>query len=162
MNPLQSLFEAGLSEVDVGVMQHGFAEHGRDYVFIIEDSLRSRPGTYRLTFTHVVELSAKTAVSPEAWGRSWSNDFTDYRRWQAAGEPDGYVFGTKWSLAYPGFSAIDDSPLAAKWANKLGRPMFAASLQTDLFEISLVFHDAQLELVREGTATVSQVIFPIE
>ena len=86
MNPLQSLFEAGLSEVDVGVMQHGFTEHGRDYVFIIEDSLRSRPGTYRLTFTHVVELSAKTAVSPEAWGRSWSNDFIDYQRWQAAGE----------------------------------------------------------------------------
>lgn len=88
MDPLQSLFEAGLSEVDVGVMQRGFAEHGRDYVFIIEYSLRSRPGTYRSTFTHVVELRVKTAVSPEAWGRSWSNDFTDYQRWRATGELD--------------------------------------------------------------------------
>lgn len=65
-------------------------------------------------------------------------------------------------MAYPGFAAISEGPLAAKRAKKLWRPMSAASLQTDLFEISLVFHDAQLELVREGTATVSQVIFPIE
>lgn len=162
MNPLQSLFEAGLPEMDVGVMSHGLADHGRDYILILEDSISHRPGTYRLTFTHVVELNIRTAVDPEAWTRSWSDDFTDYQRWEAAGEPDGYVFGTNWSLAYPGFTVMNDSPLATEWTSRLNRPMFAASLETNRFSLKLVFHDAKLELIDDDTPTVSRVIFPIK
>lgn len=162
MNPLQALFEAGLPEMDVGVMSHGFADHGRDYSFIIEDSISHRPGTYRLTFTHAVEINIRSAVTPEAWACSWSDDFIDYQRWEAAGEPEGYVFGTNWSLAYPGFTVIDDSPLAAEWEAKLNRPMFAASLTTDRFDLSLIFHDAQLERLGNDTPTVSRVIIPMK
>ena len=161
MHPLEALFDAGLPEMDVGVMHHGFADHGRDYILILEVSLSHQPGTYRLTFTHVVDLCIQTAVSPDIWQRSWSDDFTDYSRWEAAGEPDGYVFGTNWSMAYPGFRAISDSPSADEWARRLTQPMFAASLATDRFELSLIFHEARLERINGDTAVVSQVIFPI-
>lgn len=161
MHPLETLFDAGLPEIDVGVMHHGFADHGRDYILILEVSLSHLPGTYRLTFTHVVDLNIQTAVSPEIWERSWSDDFTDYARWEAAGEPDGYVFGTNWSMAYPGFRAIADNPLAREWTHRLNRPMFAAFLGTDRFELSLVFHEARLERINENTPVVNQVIFPI-
>lgn len=161
MHPLEALFDAGLPEIDVGVMHHGFAEHGRDYILILEVSLSHQPGTYRLTFTHVVDLSIQTAVSPEIWKTSWSDDFIDYSRWEAAGEPEGYVFGTNWSMAYPGFTAIGDSPSAKEWARRLAQPMFAASLGTDRFELSLIFHEARLERISEAAPIVSQVIFPI-
>ena len=162
MNPLQALFEAGLPEMDIGVMSHGFADHGRDYIFILEDSISNRAGTYRLTFTHVVQLSIQTAVAPETWTSSWSDNFIDYQQWEAAGEPDGYVFGANWSLAYPGFTVIDDHPLALEWASKLNRPMFAASLETDRFNLTLVFHDAHLEHSSHDTPTVSRVIIPLK
>jgi len=38
---------------------------------------------------------------------------TDYVEWEAAGKPDGYVWGRNWSLAYPGLEAPDDDPTAA-------------------------------------------------
>ncbi|MBB4151662.1 hypothetical protein ACFSUK_31030 [Sphingobium scionense] len=96
VHPLSILFEHGLPELDIGVMSHGFTEHGRDYFFVIEDCIGVSPGTYRLTFTHVVELEYGTAISPATWSTSWSDEFTDYARWEAAGEPEGYVFGTNW------------------------------------------------------------------
>ena len=160
-NPLRLLLDERLPEMDVGVMEHGFAQHGRDYVFVLEDSISNRPGTYRLTLTHVVELHLTTAVDADVWQRSWSDEFINYAGWEAAGEPDGYVFGTNWSLAYPGLHTVDDDPNAASWSAKLGRPMHAASLHTDRFKISLVFHGVKLEQVGDRAPTVSQVIIPM-
>jgi hypothetical protein len=161
MNPLFSLFEQGLPALDIGVMEHGLAKHGRDYVFILEDCISHRPGTYRLTFTHIVEMTYETALSPSGWLKSWSDDFIDYKRWEDAGEPEGYVFGTDWSLAYPGWTALTDDAAAASWTEKLGRPVHAASLETDRFKLKLVFSDARLEQLSENAPTVRRVIFPM-
>ena len=56
-NPLARLLKDSLSEYDFGVLEHGFAPHGRDYRFVIQDSLRIDPGTYEQTFIHVVGSS---------------------------------------------------------------------------------------------------------
>lgn len=161
-NPLQALLNDRLPEVDVGVMSHGFAKHGRDYVFILEDCISGNPGTYKLTFTHVVDLRCTTAVRPEIWQRSWADEFIDYARWEAAGEPNGYIFGTDWSLAYPGFAALENDAGAVSWSQKLGRPMYAATIETDRFKMALVFHDAHLEQMSEEAPTVRQVISPLD
>jgi len=88
-NPLTKLLKGTLSEYDFGVLEHGFAPHGRDYRFIIQDSLCNDPGTYELTFTHVVDLKYKTRVGEMVWSRSWTDEFTDYAKWKAAGELEG-------------------------------------------------------------------------
>jgi hypothetical protein len=88
-NPLTQLLDGTLSAYDFAVMEHGFAPHGRDYRFVLEDSRCSVPGTYELTFTHVVKLAYETRVSDNDWPTSWKDEFTDYSKWQAAGEPDG-------------------------------------------------------------------------
>lgn len=161
MHPLIALFDAGLSTMDFGVMSHGLAEHGRDYEFIIEDCLRSSPGTYRLTFTHVVDLEYTSALQPMIWTKSWSDDFIEYERWEAAGHPDGYVFGTNWSNAYPGFAVPEDNDKAASWSNKLNRKMHSASIETDRFKLTLVFHDVSLAKLNDETPTISQVTIPL-
>ncbi len=160
-NPLRLLLNEGLPEIDFGVMSHGFAKHGRDYVFVIEDCISGQPGTHRLTFTHVVELNFVTAVEAEVWQKSWTDEFIDYSRWQKAGEPDGYVFGTDWSLAYPGLAALEDDASAALWSEKLERPMYAATVQTDRFRMTLVFNDVHLEQIDDRADTVSRVINPL-
>jgi hypothetical protein len=142
-------------------MAHGFAAHGRDYVFMLENALGPKPGTYRLTFTHVVELNHMTTVSDDVWQASWSDAFIDYKAWEAVSEPDGYVFGTNWSLAYPGFEAVDDDPSASGWSARLHRPMHMATIETDRFKIGLIFHDVRLERVNDEASTVSKVIVPL-
>jgi hypothetical protein len=151
-----------LSECDFGVMEHGFLPHGRDYRFLIEDSLCSDPGTYELIFTHVVDLRYETRIGDTTWQHSWTDEFTDYAKWTQAGAPDGYVFGTEWSLAYPGLSVSPSSPEAVKWSHRLQRPMFLATVKTDKFSIALIFNSVQHKKLSTATGTVKQVIMPLQ
>jgi hypothetical protein len=157
-HPLQKLLDGTLSEYDFGVLEHGFAPHGRDYRFLVQDSLCKDPGTYELIFTHVVELKYETRVAEKVWPASWGDEFTDYARWTASGEPEGYVFGTDWSLAYPGISILFGSPEAQDWSRRLQRPMYSASVTTDRFCISLVFSEARHRKLSEEVGVVRQVV----
>jgi hypothetical protein len=115
-NPLQAAIRDWLPEFDFGVMRHGFARHGRDYIFVLEVG---SGGTYELTLTHVVEMHYETRVQDEVWPKSWDDVMIDYTAWEAAGAPDGYVWGNNWSLAYPGLYAAEADPTAAQWSERL-------------------------------------------
>ena len=153
---------AWLHPVDFGVMGHGWAMHGRDYLIVVQDMLGSNPGTHELTFTHCVRLDFETRVRDDVWPRSWSDEFLEYQRWVAAGEPDGYVWGTNWSNAYPGLEARADSRAAAEWANRLGKDMSEATVETDRFHLRLIFHSVSWRKLGDDIDTISQVHIPLE
>jgi hypothetical protein len=162
-HPLRRLLEEWLPDIDFGVMAHGFREHGRDYVLFIEVSKAAiRPGQYELVFTHVVSFNYETRVSAETWSESWDDRFTDFDSWQEAGQPEGYVWGTNWSLANPGIVAIDDSQHANNWEAETGKQFFEAVLETDRFAMALVFHDIRVNKISDDAEIVSQAIIPLE
>jgi hypothetical protein len=161
-NPLAVATENWLASSDFGVMNHGFAEHGRDYVFIVEDSIGGDPGTHRLTFTHVVSLKYETAVQDEWWRKSWDDRFIDFEAYEEAGEPEGYVWGTNWSGAWPGLKAPDATPEALRWTEKLGHPMYEMSIETDRFRITMIFHDLRTEKLSEEAPTIGRSVIPLK
>ena len=136
MNPVDELLE-WLPEVDFAILEHHFARHGRDYIFFIEDCLGSNPGQHEVSFTHCVKADCETRVMDDVWPRSWADEFIDYERWTKANEPEGYVWGTNWSNAYPGIRAVRDSVKAAEWSRRLGKQMFEATMETDRFFFTL-------------------------
>jgi hypothetical protein len=142
-------------------MDHGFIPHGRDYFFIIESSIGKDPGRHQIQFTHVTELNYATAVADDVWAESWGEAFVEYQSWLDAGEPDGYVWGTCWSLAWPGIRTIEPSTKAADWAARLGKPMYEAEIETDRFRISLVFHSLRSAKISDETSTVSRTVIPL-
>jgi hypothetical protein len=150
-----------LPELDFAVLGHGFAPHGRDYRLIVQDMLGRDPGTHALVFTHCVQLDYQTRVGDGEWPRSWSDDFIDYEAWKAAGEPDGYVWGTDWSNAYPGLTVVRHSRLAQGWSRRLGRELFEVTLETDRFFLRLVFHSIRTEKLSDDTGTISQAHIPL-
>ena len=160
MHPLDQILP-WLHEVDFAVLAHGWAPHGRDYVFHVENCLGSDPGQHCLTFTHCVRLDYETRVGPKIWHRSWTDEFTDYQRWEQAGEPAGYVWGTNWSNAYPGLTAVKESPLSREWTALLQQDMFEATLETDRFFLRLIFHGVQARKISDCTTTISQVTIPL-
>jgi hypothetical protein len=81
--------------------------------------------------------------------------------WTTAKEPEGYVWGTNWSLAYPGIRAIRDSAQAAEWSRKLGKQMYETTLETDRFFLRLIFHSLRSRKISDRSDTVSQVIHPL-
>jgi hypothetical protein len=157
-NPLRELLNDRLPEFDFGVMSHGFVEHGRDYRFIIEIG---RDDPYELLFTHVVNVTYATALSPAGWRQSWGDEFTEYQRWEAAGEPNGYVFGTNWSLAYPGVSILEKHKDAVGWAKTIGLPMYAARIETDRFSIVLVYGGVEMKQLSSDFSTVNKVLIQL-
>jgi hypothetical protein len=162
MHPLRKLLNEWLPELDFAVLAHGFAPHGRDYIFIIEEGLGINPGQHELTFTHCVRLDYETRVSDDVWPTSWQDDFLEYERWQDAGEPAGYVWGTNWSNAYPGITAIGESTLALEWSRRLNKEMFEMIMETDRFFIRLVFHNIRTRKISDHTNTISKVTIPLE
>ena len=139
-------------------MEHGFLAHGRDYRFVIQDSLCTNPGTYELIFTHVVDLNYETRVGDKVWSDSWGDEFTDYAKWMQCGEPEGYVFGTDWSLAYPGITILGSSPDAQDWSERLQRSMHSVKIETDRFSITLVFSEARHRKLSDQTGVVRQAV----
>jgi hypothetical protein len=146
---------------DFAVLDHGFLPHGRDYMVVVESALGKNPGRHRFQFTHVVSVIYMTRVPPDGWQMSWEDTFIDFEAWEAAGTPAGLLWGTNWSLAEV-CRAIEPSPLAAEWSDRLGVPMFEASLATDRFSLSLVFHSLRTQKIDDRTDTISQVIEPLE
>ena len=155
-HPLQPIMREWLPEIDFGVLRHGFAEHGRDYKFVLQAG-----GTYELTLTHVVELHFETRVRDDVWPESWDDVFTDYSAWETTGHPEGYVFGANWSLGYPGLETPEDHPGAQRWSERLKQPMHYVAFETDLFWLSAIFHSARTAKLSDQNSPLERVLNPL-
>ncbi|HVC94701.1 MAG TPA: hypothetical protein VND64_13460 [Pirellulales bacterium] len=153
---------------DNAVVRHGFATYMRDYeVHVIAgaaapDGTRSyQEGRYRFVFTHCVVARAESALSDDTWRGSWGDVFCDYAAWEQAGCPVGYVFGVNAMEAYPGAKFCADSPLAAGWTRRLGRPMHEVTIETNGHRLQLVFHSLRIHKVAQGDPATNS-LSPIE
>jgi hypothetical protein len=131
---------------DSAIIRHGFAPFLRDYDLISQ--INEFQFLYR--FSHCVLATVITAVRDDVWQQSWTDVYTDYSIWERAGNPDGYVWGVCYSLAYPGATYIENSVLAREWAERLGKPMHEVLIETNGHNIRLVFHDLSVRELREG------------
>ena len=158
-HPLRAALATWLPESDFSVLGHRFAEHGRDYLLIIQVA---GTGIYELTLTHVVEQHYETNVGVDVWPRSWDDILTDYKLWKASSPlADGYVWGTNSSLAYPGIELPGGEDAALKWSNALGKPMFAVDLTTDRFKLRLIFHGARWRKTSANDAAIASILNPL-
>lgn len=160
-HPLERLL-SWFPDRDFAVLDHGFLPHGRDYSLVVESALGKDPGRHRVQFTHTAVATYVTAVADELWQKSWSDTFIDYDAWERAGTPPGYIWGTNWSLADGGIKAVDPSPLAEMWTERLGKQMYEVRLETDRFSLVVVFHGMRTAKIDDRTDTISQVIAPVE
>lgn len=161
MHPFKEILK-WLPELDFAVLGHGWAKHGRDYIVIVEDCLGGSPGQHEITLTHCLSIEYETRVRDEVLTRSWAEEFTDYKKWQESGEPDGYVWGTDWSNAYPGLTIVENSKRARDWTKRLGKEMYEVTLETDRFFMSIIFHSVKTRKLSDSTSTISKTIFPVK
>ena len=153
--------------IGVGILSHGFAPHMRDYDVLFEALWGKKrwadaKGNCRLRFTHCPEATTVTKVSDAGWKQAWSDVFIDHAQWIAAGEPEGFVWGACWSTAYPGVSYVDDSARAHEWSERLGEPMHEVVIETEAFQLHVVFNDFAGMKLTDDVHVVHKVMFPLE
>jgi hypothetical protein len=161
MHPGRKLLD-WLPALDFALLGHGFQVHGRDYQWHIQDCLGANPGEHEIVFTHCVQADSQTRVLDKVWLTSWDDVFLDYQKWEAEGEPDGYVWGTNWSHAYPGLTIVENSAIAATWSERIGKPFYEITLETDRFFIRLIFHDIRYRKLSESTETIAAITIPLK
>lgn len=146
--------------LDVAILSHGFVPYMRDYDILFEAMWGEKEwgdakGHYLCRFTHCPEAQVITSVSDETWSQSWSDTFIDYAEWEAGGEPEGYVWGVCWSMAYPGMKYVENSKLAERWGQRLKKEMHEAEVETNAFTLRLIFHDFIIKKISEGARSQS-------
>jgi len=157
MSRVRSRIEDDALFFDSAILSHGFSPFMRDYDVVIDVPALKPDGSgsyvegrYRYRFTHCPEAHVGSTVAPQSWRDSWDEHFVDFAAWEQAGQPSGFVWGTNWADAYPGFSYVENSERASKWAGQLDREMHELRIETNVFELSLVFHDLRVTQLAAG------------
>ncbi|MFD4671628.1 hypothetical protein ACFWNN_17965 [Lentzea sp. NPDC058450] len=144
---------AALDDVfDQALVFHGFTDYLRDYDVIVyasaDPSTGIRPEHLRYRFRYCVRAEVTTSVAPETWKRSLDDAFVD--GWEDRDDLDGYVWGVRWQVLYPGAKVVADSEAAAAWSARLGMPMHEVLIEANGHTISLVFADLLVDRVEPG------------
>lgn len=160
MHPARKLLD-WLPEVDFAILSHGFQRHGRDYAFIVQDCLGGSPGEHEVVFTHCVRVDYQTRVHESLWNKSWDDLFLDHEVWKANGEPEGFVWGTNWSNAYPGLKIVEDSSIATEWSERIGKAFHEVTIETERFFIRVIFHDVRHRKLSDDVRVISAVTIPM-
>jgi hypothetical protein len=110
------------------------------------------PEHRRYRFTHCVRATVTTPVKPDVWAYSLDDELTDYDIWLRSGEPEGFVWGVKWHGLYPGMRLQPESDETREWAAQLGLPFHEAVIETNAYNISLVFSNLKVSTVAPAEA----------
>ena len=148
---------------DCAILSHGYLPYNRDYYFFIEiDNKDDLSGQYLITFSHSYDLRIKSILKSSIIKQSLDDLFTDFRNWQNSGEPEGHVWGCNFLVAYPGFSRVFPSDIALKWTNDLGIEMNELLVETNIYNISLIYNEFKLEKRNDDLGIISKISIPIK
>lgn len=163
MSSFRDRIESDELIIDSAITSHGYAPHLRDYDVVVSVPAALPPevpngatiggytmGVYRYRFTHCPEAHVVSSVEDDVWQRSWDDVFIDWEAWEAAGHPQGFVWGKNYGDAYPGISYVAESPLASLWAKRLGHEMHEVMIETNTFDLHLVCHNLHVHKLAVG------------
>lgn len=127
---------------DQAVVEHGFLRYNRDYRVVAEIAGQRFPGAnveilarYTLVFRGCVEVYYRSNLQ----NLDLDDVYIDFQRWEKAGQPAGFVWGVNYADAYPGARYVDASERAASWQQALGRTMHEVMIETNTYNLALVF-----------------------
>ncbi|GAA0411545.1 hypothetical protein GCM10009530_75080 [Microbispora corallina] len=125
---------------DQALVFHGFADYVRDYEVIVHVAADPRTGVQpaylRYLFRYCVEARCRTTVSPGVWQKSLDDRLIDYESSVAL---DGFVWGVKGHVLYPGATVVADSKLADAWAAAIGIEFHEVRIETNAHDLTLIF-----------------------
>lgn len=150
---------------DAAILRHGFMDYMRDYEIIVSGrDGPPRTDVHRYQFIGCVEAVVETRVAPDTYAKSLPDGFVyagpDYPE---KDDPDGFIWGVRWSCAYPGLTYVRNGLRAGHWSQALGRPMHEVTIETEAFHLRLVFADVRHEsLGHDAPGILLRKDYPID
>ncbi|HEY0735212.1 MAG TPA: hypothetical protein VGD69_09935 [Herpetosiphonaceae bacterium] len=148
---------------DAAILWHGFTDYMRDYEIIV--GARNGPpytDVHRYQFIGCVAAMCTTALPPASFVQSLPDQLVyagpDYPDQDV---PDGFVWGVRYSTAYPGLTYVEQGEYARTWSQTLNYPMHEITLETEAFHLRLVFADVRYVFVGHDAAAWVRKMYPI-
>ncbi|MFD8495709.1 hypothetical protein [Amycolatopsis sp. NPDC059657] len=134
---------------DQALVFHGYTDYMRDYDVIVYAKSGTESEHLRYRFKYCVRAEVASAVSSDIWRRSTDERLVD--GWQEL-DLDGYVWGVRWQVLYPGAKLVSKSERAEAWSRRTGLPFHEALIEANGHTIALVFSDLVVEHIEPGYA----------
>jgi hypothetical protein len=128
---------------DNSILRHGFTAYMRDYQIVAEIFYGENRGVYSYLFRGCVEAHYESSIPEGAF--LMDDALLDLERARAEDAPAGFVWGVNSAEAYPGWTYVAGAGRAAVWSKKTGLPMHEVVIETNVYKLSLVFHDLVVE-----------------
>ncbi|MFC9343276.1 hypothetical protein ACFT0G_20175 [Streptomyces sp. NPDC057020] len=136
---------------DHAVVHHGYTNYMRDYEVIVYATAAPdtgiQPAYLRYLFRYCVEARCETSVPAATWRVSLDDRLVDY---ETGADLDGYVWGVKWHLLYPGAKLLPESEVARRWSRAVGIDFHDVLIESNAHRLTLVFSDLQVTEVPTG------------
>ncbi|MFB8402423.1 hypothetical protein [Streptomyces sp. NPDC055912] len=136
---------------DHAVVHHGYTNYMRDYEVIVYATAAPdtgiQPAYLRYLFRYCVEARCETSVPAVTWRVSLDDRLVDY---ETGADLDGYVWGVKWHLLYPGAKLMPESEVARRWSRAVGIDFHDVLIESNAHRLTLVFSDLQVTEVPTG------------
>ncbi len=143
---------------DQALLFHGFTDYMRDYdvfVYATADPMTGIPPDYlRYRFKHCVRATTTSTLTPQTWTRSLDDRLVHVEQ---SPELDGYVWGVRWQVLYPGAELLPGTEETEAWSTRLGIPFHEAVIKANGHNLSIVFSDLSVDRVKPGYSPFTAV-----
>ncbi|HET9060348.1 MAG TPA: hypothetical protein VFN61_10540 [Acidimicrobiales bacterium] len=155
--PRKDVVDAALLQVhldtmfDQALVYHGYTDYMRDYelfVYRTADPCTGIPPEHlRYLCRLCVHAEINTAVPADIWAKSLDERLIDCG---PGSDVEGYAWGAKWQVLYPGAQVVAHSERAEAWSERLGIEFHEVCIETNGHNLTLVFSDLDITRVEPG------------
>lgn len=132
---------------DQAIIRHGFTDYMRDYELIVQFAGQDA-GFWKYQFVGCVEAVCVSALPAQSLAQSMADEYVLADLRPSAGElPAGFIWAVRCADVYPGWTYVEDGERVAHWSKLLGRKMHEIDIETNVFNLRLVFADVRIALM---------------
>jgi len=136
---------------DQALVFHAYTDYMRDYELVVQAVADPRtgipPAYLRYLFRYCVESDVRSSVSLPGWSESLDDRLISF---ETGRDMDGYVWGVKWQVLYPGGRVVEGSTRASIWSESMGIDFHEIRVESNAHTITLVASDLEVTEIDPG------------
>jgi len=131
---------------DQAIIRHGMLECIRDYEVIGYLSGIDFDSEVQYVFKGCIKVDYKVKVAPEHY--SLDDRLLELDRQDEPDYPDGFVWGAKHAIVYPGWTIKQDSSELKELEKTYGLKFYNIHFATNAYDLTLTFHDIETKEIK--------------
>lgn len=131
---------------DQAIIRHGMLECIRDYEVIGYLSGMDFDSEVQYVFKGCIKVDYKVKVAPEHY--SLDDRLLELDRQDEPDYPEGFIWGAKYALVYPGWTIKQDSSELKELEKTYGLKFYNIHFDTNAYDLKLIFHDIETKEIK--------------